>query len=75
MDTEIARISEACGAIDFDDDGTWGTKPSESSVRRMRGCISVCDEVDGCNGANRREAAAAVAAVVTAVVVAAVPVP
>ena len=29
---------------------TRSDRPPESSLRRMRGCISVCDSVDGCNG-------------------------
>lgn len=49
MDTELARIEHSCGVFDFI------ANPDDENAKpeRLKGCIEVCDWVDGCNGSQR----------------------
>ena len=53
-DTEISRVPKACGVFDFADNATsWDQRPTaqkkEDKLRRLRGCINACSNIDGCN--------------------------
>ena len=48
-DTELVRIPESCGIFDFVADAR--PNPNDDVVHRLNGCISVCEDVDGCNRA------------------------
>ncbi len=59
MDTEISRVPKACGVFDFADNATsWDQRPNTLNndgipLRRLRGCINACSNLDGCNGGNQ----------------------
>lgn len=46
-DTELVRIPESCGIFDFVPDAQ--PDPNDDKVHRLHGCISVCEDSDGCN--------------------------
>ena len=53
MDTELSRVAHSCGLFDFVANASAGnSNPGRTEEpQRMKGCIDVCSDSDGCNRA------------------------
>jgi hypothetical protein len=48
MDTELVRIDRSCGIFEFE-----ASADEKDKKRKLNGCITVCEDNDGCNGSDR----------------------